>query len=123
LPLVPAYGGELNQVWSNLIENALDAVGQSGHVTVCARSAGDSVIVRVIDDGPGIPAEFMSRIFDPFFTTKPVGQNTGLGLDIARRIIRRHEGQIEVQSRPGETEFRVSLPAHGASVARITEPA
>jgi signal transduction histidine kinase len=110
LPLVRVYGGELNQVWSNLIENALDAVGESGHVMVSARADGATVVVRVVDDGHGIPADIKSRIFDPFFTTKPVG-STGLGLDIARRIVRRHDGQIEFESRPGHTEFRVILPA------------
>jgi signal transduction histidine kinase len=110
LPLVRVFGGELNQVWSNLIENALDAVGESGHVLVSARANGATVVVRVVDDGHGIPADIKSRIFDPFFTTKPVG-STGLGLDIARRIVRRHDGQIEFESRPGHTEFRVILPA------------
>jgi signal transduction histidine kinase len=113
LPLVRAYGGELNQVWSNLIENALDAIGESGRVIVSARADGANVIVRIVDDGHGIPADIKSRIFDPFFTTKPVG-STGLGLDIARRIVRRHDGQIEFESRPGHTEFRVILPAEPA---------
>jgi signal transduction histidine kinase len=116
LPRVPAYGGELNQVWSNLIENALDAVDVGGHVTVSARAAGETVVVRVIDDGTGIPPDMKSRIFDPFFTTKPVGQGTGLGLDITRRVVRRHDGQIEVESEPGKTEFRVMLPAEHATV-------
>ena len=114
LPLVAAFGGELSQVWANLIENALDAVheGEGGHVSVAVHSGQrDTVIVSVIDDGPGIPEDIKSRIFDPFFTTKPMGDNTGLGLDIARRIVRRHNGTIEVQSRPGHTEFRVTLPA------------
>jgi signal transduction histidine kinase len=114
LPLVRAYGGELNQVWSNLIENALDAIGESGRVVVSARADGANVVVRVVDDGHGIPADITSRIFDPFFTTKPVG-STGLGLDIARRIVRRHDGQIELESRPGRTEFRVVLPAERAA--------
>ena len=113
LPLVRAYGGELNQVWSNLLENALDSINQCGQVTVTARLEAKNVVVRVIDDGPGIPAENLGRIFDPFFTTKPIGQGTGLGLDITRRIVRRHDGHIDVESRPGggRTEFRVSLPA------------
>jgi len=114
LPLVRTYGGELNQVWSNVIDNALDAVGESGRVTVSGRLDGDSVIVRVIDDGAGISPDIKTRIFDPFFTTKPMGQGTGLGLDIARRIVRRHDGQIEFDSRPGHTEFRVILPAERA---------
>ena len=111
LPRVQGFGGELNQVWANLIDNALDAVAQSGQVAVTAKREGRSVVVRVVDDGPGIPAEVRPRIFDPFFTTKPVGQGTGLGLDIVRRLVRRHDGEIDVDSRPGRTEFRVSLPA------------
>jgi signal transduction histidine kinase len=111
LPGVSLYGGELNQVWANLIDNALDAVRPSGHVHVTARLESGRVVVRVVDDGPGIPADVESRIFDPFFTTKPVGQGTGLGLDIARRLVRRHDGELDVESRPGRTEFRVSLPS------------
>jgi signal transduction histidine kinase len=122
LPLVRTYGGELNQVWSNLIENALDAIGESGRVVVSARAEGNTVVVRVVDDGQGIPADITSRIFDPFFTTKPVG-STGLGLDIARRIVRRHDGQIEFESRPGRTEFRVILPAPAASAIHLPETA
>jgi signal transduction histidine kinase len=122
LPLVRVFGGELNQVWSNLIENALDAIGELGHVDVSARVDGGNVIVRVADDGQGIPDEIKSRIFDPFFTTKPVG-NTGLGLDIARRIVRRHDGQIEFDSRPGQTEFRVILPVPSGSAIHVQEPA
>jgi signal transduction histidine kinase len=112
LPAVRAFGGELNQVWVNLIDNALDAVGAGGHVAVSARREPSGVVVRVVDDGPGIPPELLDRIFDPFFTTKPVGQGTGLGLDIARRLVRRNSGEIDVDSRPGggRTEFRVTLP-------------
>jgi signal transduction histidine kinase len=108
LPRVPGFGGELNQVWANLVDNALDAA--KGQVSVAAGRQGQSVFVRVVDDGPGLPPEIRERIFDPFFTTKPVGQGTGLGLDIARRIVRKHQGEIEVDSRPGHTEFRVTLP-------------
>jgi len=108
LPRVQGFGGELNQVWANLVDNALDAA--SGHVAVAAGRQGQSVVVRVIDDGPGLPTEIRERIFDPFFTTKPVGQGTGLGLDIARRVVLKHEGQIEVESRPGHTQFSVTLP-------------
>jgi signal transduction histidine kinase len=110
LPLVDGLGGELNQVWQNLIANAIDAVPESGHIEVTAVGEPKWVVVRVVDDGPGIPAGIVERIFDPFFTTKPVGSGTGLGLDIARRIVREHEGQLEVESRPGRTEFRVRLP-------------
>jgi signal transduction histidine kinase len=108
LPRIPGFGGELNQVWANLVDNALDAA--SGHVSVAAGRQGPSVVVRVVDDGPGLPAEIRERIFDPFFTTKPVGQGTGLGLDIARRIVQKHQGSIEVDSRPGHTQFSVTLP-------------
>jgi len=110
LPRVRGFGGELNQVWANLIDNALDAVGENGRVMVTARPEGARVVVRVTDDGPGIPAEVESRIFDPFFTTKPVGKGTGLGLDIVRRLVDRSDGSIEVESKPGRTEFRVALP-------------
>jgi signal transduction histidine kinase len=110
LPIVSAYGGELNQVWSNIIENALDAVPEQGKIVVSAAASGERVLVRIVDDGPGIPADVKARIFDPFFTTKPIGQGTGLGLDIARRIVQRHQGNIDVKSEPGRTEFCVSLP-------------
>jgi signal transduction histidine kinase len=113
LPRVLGFGGELNQVWANLVDNALDAVSDGGRVTVTARAEGPKVVVRVTDDGPGIPAEVRGRIFDPFFTTKPVGEGTGLGLDIVRRLLERNDGSIEVQSEPGRTEFRVTLPAAG----------
>ena len=110
LPQVRAFGGELNQVWSNLLDNALDAAPTSGRIDVTAERALDRVVVYVIDNGPGIPHDIQDRIFDPFFTTKPVGQGTGLGLDIVRRLVQRHDGEIDVESRPGRTVFRVSLP-------------
>ncbi len=108
LPRIQGFGGELNQVWANLVDNALDAA--QGHVGVAAGRQGQFVVVRVFDDGPGVPPEIRERIFDPFFTTKPVGQGTGLGLDIARRVVRRHHGEIKVDSRPGYTQFSVTLP-------------
>ena len=117
LPRVLATGGELNQVWLNLIDNALDAIPESGHVAVSAVAELDRVVVRVVDDGPGIPEEARPRIFDPFFTTKPPGQGTGLGLDIARRLLRLHHGDITVESRPGRTEFRVSLVVDPPTIA------
>jgi len=114
LPKVLGFAGELNQIWSNLIDNALDAIQPSGRVEVQARreSVGgqERVVVRVIDNGSGIPAEIKARIFDPFFTTKPVGSGTGLGLDIVHRLVRHNSAVIEVDSRPGRTEFRVNLP-------------
>jgi len=83
---------------------------EAGHVEVSASTHNESVVVRVVDNGPGVPNEIKEQIFDPFFTTKPVGSGTGLGLDIARRLIRQHHGQIEIDSRPGRTEFKVTLP-------------
>ena len=111
LPPVLGIGGELNQIWASLIDNAIDAVPEGGGVDVAARRAGARVMVEIVDDGPGIPAEIRSRIFDPFFTTKGVGEGTGLGLDVARRLVGRYEGTIEVESRSGRTVFRVQLPA------------
>jgi signal transduction histidine kinase len=111
LPPVRGHAAELMQVWSNLIDNALDATSASGQIVVSAVRDHDDVVVRVVDDGPGIPPPLQARVFDPFFTTKPVGEGTGLGLDIARRIVRLHRGEIDVESRPGRTEFRVTLPA------------
>ncbi len=110
LPRVRGFVGELNQVWANLIDNALDAVAEAGRVEVTATLERQRVVVRVIDNGPGIPAEIRGRIFEPFFTTKPVGQGTGLGLDIVRRLVVHNAGEIDVESCPGRTEFRVFLP-------------
>jgi len=112
-PDVPSplgFAGELNQIWSNLIDNALDAVPVSGRVEVAATRERDRVVVRIVDNGPGIPPDVRSRMFDPFFTTKPVGKGTGLGLDIVRRLLAHNDADIEVESVPGRTEFRVSLP-------------
>jgi signal transduction histidine kinase len=110
LPRIRGFAGELNQVWTNLLENAIDAAGEGGHVEATAAHEGAAVVVRVIDNGPGVPAGIRDRIFDPFFTTKPVGKGTGLGLDIVRRLVQRHNGQIELDSVAGRTEFRVTLP-------------
>lgn len=110
LPQVMAVGGELEQVWMNLLDNAFDAVDPGGRVSVTAKPEGRFIVVRVLDDGHGIPKEHQRRIFDPFFTTKAPGQGTGLGLDIARAHLERHGGAIDFESRPGRTEFRVTLP-------------
>jgi signal transduction histidine kinase len=110
LPYVRGFAGELNQIWSNLIDNALDAAPRAGRVDVSAARERHRVVVRVIDNGPGIPDEMRQRIFEPFFTTKPVGQGTGLGLDIVRRLVAHNDAEIEVDSVPGRTEFRVFLP-------------
>jgi signal transduction histidine kinase len=109
LPTVRGSRGELNQVWLNLIANALDAIPEAGSVRASAARDGDSVIVRVVDNGPGIPDGVREHIFEPFFTTKEVGDGMGLGLDIVRRLVERNEGEITVESRPGRTEFRVGL--------------
>jgi len=111
LPRLQGVLGELNQVWLNLIDNAIDAAPDGGHVTVAAGHERDSIVVRVIDDGPGIAAADLDRIFDQFYTTKPVGKGTGLGLPTAQAIVLSHRGTIQVESHPGRTEFRVCLPA------------
>ncbi len=110
LPRVRGFAAELNQVWGNLIDNALDAVAYGGRIEVVANRENATVVVRIRDDGPGIPAELCARIFDPFFTTKPLGYGTGLGLDIARRLVLHNDGTIDFESHPGRTEFRVRLP-------------
>ncbi|MEV6369327.1 ATP-binding protein [Micromonospora musae] len=111
LPPVPAYAAELNQVWTNLIDNALGAMGETGTLTVRTERTGELLAVEVADTGSGIPPEVRPRIFEPFFTTKPVGSGTGLGLDISYRIVvHKHHGDIRVRSEPGDTVFRVLLP-------------
>jgi signal transduction histidine kinase len=110
LPAVPGVAGQLNEVWLNLVDNAIDAAPEGGHVTVSARHQADIIVVCVADDGPGIPKEDQARVFEPFFTTKPVGQGAGLGLDVVQRVVRSHGGSIELTSQPGRTEFRVTLP-------------
>ena len=110
LPRVPVYVDELNQVWTNLIANAQQAVGGKGTITIETAVEGKSAIVRVIDDGPGVPADVLPRIFEPFFTTKPKGEGTGLGLGIARQIVDKHAGELRCESVPGRTVFEVRLP-------------
>jgi signal transduction histidine kinase len=111
LPLIPAYPAELNQVWTNIIDNAIDAMDGSGTLTVRTALADECVLVEIGDTGPGIPPEVRKRIFEPFFTTKPVGRGTGLGLDVSYRVIvTRHHGDLAVDSQPGDTRFRVRLP-------------
>jgi signal transduction histidine kinase len=111
LPRAYANGGALNQVWLNLIDNALDAIPPSGSIRIKAQRENDGIVVRLIDNGTGIPPDIMQRIFDPFFTTKPPGEGTGLGLDIARRLLRRYHGEISFSSQPGHTECVVRLLA------------
>jgi signal transduction histidine kinase len=110
LPHVSAYGSELNQVWTALIENALDALGNRGLLRLGCRLEGEMLLVEIWDTGPGIPPELQDRIFEPFFTTKPPGLGLGLGLDNAMRIVRKHRGHISVRSEPGSTCFRIRLP-------------
>jgi signal transduction histidine kinase len=118
LPRIPAYPGELNQVWTNLIDNAADAMAGTGTLTVRTSADRDQLLVDFGDTGPGIPREVQPRIFEPFFTTKPVGQGTGLGLDISWRIVvNRHHGDLRVESAPGSTHFLVRLPLHGQEPA------
>jgi signal transduction histidine kinase len=116
LPAVPAYAGELNQVWTNLIANAVEAMDGAGTLTVRTSRDGESARVEICDTGPGIPPDLQKRVFEPFFTTKPVGQGTGLGLDVSWRVVvQRHGGDLRVTSAPGDTRFQVLLP--------LTEPA
>ncbi len=111
VPRIEAIAGELNQVWTNLIDNAIDAMDGKGTLRVSTRADENGVVVEVADTGPGIPKEVQARAFDPFYTTKEVGKGTGLGLDISRRIIvDRHGGEITIEPRPGETVLRVRLP-------------
>jgi signal transduction histidine kinase len=110
LPIISAYGSELNQVWMVLLENALDAIKNRGRITLRVRRASDLVLVEIEDDGPGIPKELQARIFEPFFTTKAPGHGLGLGLDTAQRIVRMHRGYLTVLSLPGKTCFQVGLP-------------
>ncbi len=110
-PRITAYGGELNQVWTNLIDNAIDAVDGKGKVCIGTFVEDNQLVVEIMDNGCGIPAEIQARIFEPFFTTKGVGSGTGLGLLISHRIVAdRHGGEIEFESKPGETRFKVRLP-------------
>jgi signal transduction histidine kinase len=114
LPLISAYGSELNQVWTELIANALDAMQDAGRLVLKTRAFGDSIAVEIQNDGPGIPPEIVSRIFEPFFTTKPPGQGLGLGLDSVNRILSKHNGSISVESTPASTCFQVRLPIERA---------
>lgn len=112
LPLISAYGSELNQVWSALIENALDAMHDHGTLTISIRVSGQIAIVEIRDDGPGIPEEIQSRIFEPFFTTKPIGTAMGLGLDTVQRIVSKHSGSVALDSKPHSTCFQVRIPVN-----------
>ncbi|MBA3440970.1 MAG: cyclic nucleotide-binding domain-containing protein [Pyrinomonadaceae bacterium] len=110
LPRITAYGSELNQVWTNLIDNAVDAMTKGGELKIHTKREPTDLLVEIRDNGAGIPPEVQTRIFEPFYTTKPVGEGTGLGLDAVLRIVRKHHGNIRVESRPGDTCFQVRLP-------------
>ena len=111
LPRIEAYASELNQVWTNIIDNAVDAMQGKGEITLRTYEENDQIVVEIIDNGPGIPEEIRTRIFEPFFTTKPPGQGTGLGLHVTHDIVvNRHHGLMSVESKPGETKFKVVLP-------------
>jgi signal transduction histidine kinase len=111
LPPVWGYADELNQVWTNLLHNGAQAMQYSGEIDIYIQRANDAeAVVRIEDNGPGVPPEIQQRIFEPFFTTKPQGEGSGLGLDICRKIIEKHGGRIELESRPGHTVFSVFLP-------------
>jgi len=112
IPEIEAYAGELNQVWTNLIDNAIDAMDGAGTLRLATRAEGDDVVIEVGDTGPGMTPEVAARAFETFYTTKDVGKGTGLGLDIAQRIVvERHGGTITIDSRSGETVLRVHIPA------------
>ena len=126
LPKIPAYAAELNQVWTNMIDNAAQAMGGEGTLTIRTARDEGCVLVEIGDTGPGIPPEVQQRIFEPFFTTKPVGEGTGLGLDIAWRIVvKKHHGDIRVESVPGNTRFQVLLPIQpepGSAEPALADP-
>ena len=120
LPRARGFVGELNQIWANLIDNALDAVPESGRVDLTAACERQRIVVRVVNNGDAIPDEIRARLFEPFFTTKAVGKGTGLGLDIVRRLAVHNDAEIDFDSEPGRTEFRVSLPIAEAGTAAST---
>ena len=111
VPRIDAYAGELNQAWINLIDNAVDAMDGAGTLRLATRADGDAVVVEIGDTGPGMSPQVLARAFEAFYTTKDVGKGTGLGLDIARRIVvERHGGTIGIESQPGDTVLRIRLP-------------
>ena len=110
IPEIQAYGSELNQVWTNIIDNSIDAMDGKGEIAIRTKQNGDWVIVELEDNGPGIPKDIQEKIFSPFFTTKAVGKGTGLGLNISYNIVQKHAGEIKVFSKPGKTRFQISLP-------------
>jgi signal transduction histidine kinase/predicted CoA-binding protein len=122
LPHIQAYGSELNQVWTNIIDNAVDAMDGKGEITLRTRQDGEWVLIEIEDNGPGIPEEIQPKLFSPFFTTKPVGKGTGLGLNISYNIVQKHGGEIKLFSRPGMTCFEVRLPLDFENVQPGSQP-
>jgi signal transduction histidine kinase len=122
LPAILLYAAELNQAWTNLIDNAVSAMGEAGMLTVRTGLDRDHVFVEIRDTDPGVPPEIRERVFEPFFTTKPVGQGTGLGLNIAWRIVvSKHHGNLQVESVPGNTRFQVWLPVNPADESEYSD--
>jgi signal transduction histidine kinase len=113
LPRITGYGAELNQVWTNILDNAADALDGDGEILIRTSANGKHISVEIRDNGPGMSPEIVARVFDPFFSTKGVGSGTGLGMDIARRIVEQHRGSIQLESQPGTTSFRIELPITG----------
>jgi signal transduction histidine kinase/predicted CoA-binding protein len=122
LPIIQAYGSELNQVWTNIVDNAIDAMNGQGEIIITTHHDDDWVFVEIGDNGPGIPDDVKEKIFSPFFTTKAVGKGTGLGLNISYKIIEKHAGEIKVYSKPGKTRFHISLPVDFQQVQRGEAP-
>ena len=122
MPRICAFGGELNQIWTNLMANAIEAMHGKGELRVRTAQELDRVLVEIGDNGPGIPPEVLPHIFDPFFTTKGVGEGTGLGLDTVGRIIKNHHGEIRISSRPCDTRFQVYLPLTQPRTTAIGTP-
>jgi signal transduction histidine kinase len=112
VPAINCYIDELNQVWTNLIHNALQAMDYKGTLTIEVMYQEETIQIAIIDTGTGVPETIQDKIFDPFFTTKPPGEGSGLGLDIVKKIIDKHQGTIQFQSRPGQTTFTVTLPTN-----------
>ena len=120
--LVDSFGSELNQVWTNIIDNAIDAMSGKGTLRVRIYRDDRSIVVEIGDNGPGIPSDIQPHIFEPFFTTKGVGQGTGLGLDTVQRIVRKHKGSVQVSSQPGDTRFQFYLPITGEKTQGGSKP-